>query len=141
MLPSPQNFWKDFLEGAQHLFILIAYDKLHVHRSIRGKLKKEQLPCELFLQQIEISRAFLTPISHGKSAANFNLLQKLLIRQLFLFRFASNIEHMENADISSFSNLLDIGSYSKAREWKLHAIPLDDNLTMQVSVFASQRLC
>ena len=59
---------------------------------------------------------------------------------MFLFRFASNIEHMknmENADISSFSNLLDIGSYSKAREWKLHAIPLDDNLTMQVSVFAS----
>ena len=39
--------------------------------NIRGKSIKEQLPCEQFLQQIEISRTFLRPKQLGEKRARF----------------------------------------------------------------------
>ena len=47
-------------------------------RTIRGKQKLEQLPCERFLQGFEFSRAFLQPVSDGKKSGKLQNIIRIL---------------------------------------------------------------
>ena len=50
---------------------MFASIKHKIHRT-RGKSKQEQIPCEQFLQQIEISRTFLRAKQVGEKRAIFD---------------------------------------------------------------------
>ena len=52
------------------------FEKFFVSLS-RGKSKWEQLPCEQFLQQIEILRAFLPPFSYGGKCGKFQFVVEI----------------------------------------------------------------
>ena len=56
-------------------FILIFFEKVDHHLTVKKV-------CEQFLQQIEISRGFLTPVSHGIC---FQFVVKIAQKAVFLF--------------------------------------------------------
>ena len=51
-------------------------------RNIRGKSKPEQLPCEQFLQQIKISRAFLRAKQVGEKRGKFQFVVEIAHKAL-----------------------------------------------------------
>ena len=70
---SPKNFEQSifFLNIAHCLqrrhFVALEQESPNT----RGKEKIEKLPCERFLQDFEVSRAFLPPVSHGIKRGKF----------------------------------------------------------------------
>ena len=50
----------------------------------RGKSKLEQLPCEQFFLQIEISRAFLSPDSHVQKCGKFQFVVEIAHKAIIL---------------------------------------------------------
>ena len=55
---------------------MFASIKHKIHRT-RGKSKQEQIPCEQFLQQIEISRTFLRAKQVGEKRAIFQFVVEI----------------------------------------------------------------
>ena len=50
----------------------------------RGKSKLEQLPCEHFLKQMKISRAFLPIVSHGEKCAKIQFVLEIAHKAVVL---------------------------------------------------------
>ena len=53
--------------------------------------KREHLPCEQFLRQIEISRAFLPPVSHGEKCGKFQFVVESAHEAVVLIFFPLDI--------------------------------------------------
>ena len=58
--------------------------KAFVKSEPTGKSEEEQLPCEQFLRQIEISRAVLSPVSHGEKCGKFQFFVEIALKAIVI---------------------------------------------------------